>query len=177
MAMLMSNVGGSTRTPVTNITLTLDDDAASSLPLASALVSGTFKPTKRLATLQFDFPAPAPPGNSNAVAALSVFTNTEPNGTWSLFVVDDASPDSGIISGGWGLSITTTPVLLSMMQVGTNVVLSWTNAAAGYTLQTTTSLRPTPSWTNAQPAATPLTGRYFVTNSIADRTRFYRLAK
>jgi subtilisin-like proprotein convertase family protein len=176
-AMLMSNVGGSTRTPVTDVTLTLDDDAPSSLPLESALVSGTFKPTKRLATLQFDFPAHAPPGNSNAVSALSVFNNTEPNGTWSLFVVDDASPDSGVISGGWSLALTTTPVLLSILRVGTNVVLSWTNAAAAYTLQTTPSLSPPAVWTDATPPAVDVSGRLTVTNLISSGRRFYRLVR
>src|SRR4051794_11624322 len=44
-SILMAYVGGSTHTPVTNVDLTLDDDAASYLPLDSQLVSGTFKPT------------------------------------------------------------------------------------------------------------------------------------
>src|SRR2546423_1696420 len=43
-AMLMSNVGGSTPGySVTNLTLTLNDDANSALPLEAPLTSGTFK--------------------------------------------------------------------------------------------------------------------------------------
>ena len=39
-------------------------------------------------------------------ASLSVFNNTNPNGTWSLFVVDDAAQDSGTIAAGWTLEFT-----------------------------------------------------------------------
>src|SRR5258707_11652302 len=63
-AMIMSNVGGETRSPITNINLSLDDDAPTALPFQPPLVSGTFKPTKRLETLTFDFPAPVPSGSA-----------------------------------------------------------------------------------------------------------------
>jgi subtilisin-like proprotein convertase family protein len=109
VSMLMSEVGGNTRFPVSNLTLTLDDSAASSLPINSSLVSGTFQPTRQFPTLSFDFPSPAPAGSSSAPATLSVFNGTNPNGTWSLFVVDESSPDSGTISLGWSMDVTTVP--------------------------------------------------------------------
>jgi hypothetical protein len=177
-AFIMCNVGGSTPGyAVTNLTITLDDDAADPLPLEAALVSGTFKPTKRLASLLFDLPPPAPAGNSNSVATLSVFKGVDPNGTWSLFAVDDTNPDSGTISGGWSISIITTPVLLSIVHAGNNVVLSWTNAATGFTLETTPSLSSPAVWTNAIPDAIEVSGRFTVTNAISGTRRFYRLIK
>ena len=109
LSMLMSEVGGNTRTPVTDLTLTLDDLAANSLPIDSALTSGTFKPTRQNPTLSFEFPGPAPAGSSSAPAALSVFNGTDPNGTWNLFVVDESSPDSGTIARGWSMDVTTVP--------------------------------------------------------------------
>ena len=37
---------------------------------------------------------------------LSTFDRTRPNGTWSLYVVDDeANPDGGQFAGGWTLEI------------------------------------------------------------------------
>ena len=109
LSMLMSEVGGDSKFPVSDLTLTLDDLGANSLPIDSALTSGTFKPTRQFPTLSFQFPSPAPAGSSSAPAALSVFNGTNPNGTWNLFVVDESSPDSGTISRGWTMDITTVP--------------------------------------------------------------------
>jgi hypothetical protein len=102
-------VGGDSKFPVTDLTLTLDDLAANSLPIDSALTSGTFKPTRQFPTLGFQFPSPAPAGSSSAPAALSGFNGTDPNGTWNLFVVDESSPDSGTLARGWSMEITTVP--------------------------------------------------------------------
>src|SRR4029453_17769947 len=80
------------------------DGAARSLPDASSLASGTWKPSAyEPSTDAFAPPAPAAPYG----AVLSVFNGTDPNGTWSLFVRDDFSGGSGSIAGGWSLSITT----------------------------------------------------------------------
>jgi subtilisin-like proprotein convertase family protein len=177
MAMILSNVGGDVRNSVTNINLTLDDDAADYLPLDSTLVSGTFKPTKKLQTLTFSFPAPCPPGSAAAPAPLSIFNGTDPSGTWQLFVLDDAYPDAGVITGGWSLTLTTVPLVLSISDAGPNVVLSWTNAASGYNLQTTTDLTSPATWTNAVPGPVQVSGQYMVTNAASDKARFYRLAR
>lgn len=98
-ALLMSDVGGGT--DAVNATLTFDDAAA---PIGTTVVSGTFQPTNIGTGDLFPAPAPAGPyGNS----ALSVFNGVNPNGTWSLYVVDDAGIDAGSISGGWSLTFTT----------------------------------------------------------------------
>ena len=171
----MSNVGGDIRSPVTNINLVLDDDAASYLPFQPPLLSGTFKPTKRLETLTFDFPAPVPAGSAAVPAPLSVFQNTSPEGQWRLFIIDDAYPDAGSITGGWSLTISTMPVLLDIQPIGNSVILSWTNTLSGYSLQTTPDLSG--GWTNAVPAPVNSNGRFTVTNSAAGPSRFYRLIK
>jgi len=171
---LMANVGSETKTPVTNIDLTLDDEAASNLPLDSALVSGTFKPTRRLSSFTFTYPAPAPASPNGA--SLSNFTGIDPNGTWNLYVIDDASPDSGIISGGWSLTIDTTLATLAISRSGTNVVLSWTNAAVGYTLQSTSALNSN-AWSNVGVAPVIVNNLFTVTNVTTNLATFYRLAK
>jgi subtilisin-like proprotein convertase family protein len=91
-------------------TLTFDDAAAASLPDQGQITAGTYKPT--LGTAAFDescavpssFPAPAPAGPYGST--LSGFNGTDPNGTWSLYVVDDSRLDAGSIAGGWSLDIT-----------------------------------------------------------------------
>ncbi|HVG28855.1 MAG TPA: VCBS repeat-containing protein [Pyrinomonadaceae bacterium] len=107
-ALLMSDVGGFT--PVGDVTLTLDDDAATLLPDNGALGSGAFRPTDSDSDLGVDsFPPPAP-GGSPANSSLSVFNDTDPNGAWSLYVVDDFSADGGAFAGGWSLTLNASPV-------------------------------------------------------------------
>jgi len=174
MAVLMSEVGGEDKLSVTNLTLTLDDDAANPLPLDTVLTSGTFRPTERDHPLLFDFPSPVPAGNSNAPAALSVFQNTDPNGNWNLFVVDDSEGSAGSISNGWSLNITTTPVSLQIQPAdSSHVVVSWPAVITNATLQSTTNLSPA-TWQNVSNAAIIVTGKLVITNSISGR-QFYRL--
>ncbi len=97
---LWQNAGGSSA--ITGVTLTFDDAAASFLPDAGPIVSGTFKPSQYGSVATYPAPAPAGPYGT----ALSAFNGTAPNGTWSLYVFDDTAGDAGSISGGWSLSIT-----------------------------------------------------------------------
>ncbi len=98
-----------------NITWVLDDGAATLVPSTGTAVSGTFRPTN-IGTGDL-FPAPAPPApyqfpaTAGAATFASVFNGLNPNGVWSLYVVDDAGIDVGSFAGGWALTITTqTPV-------------------------------------------------------------------
>ncbi|MFT4154031.1 S8 family serine peptidase [Parafilimonas sp.] len=98
----------------TDINLVLDDDAASLMPAGSGLVSGTYKPTNYGAGDVFDSPAPEGPYENPGTAGLatlnSAFGGEDPNGTWSLYVVDDyPGLDKGNFNGGWDLTITTAP--------------------------------------------------------------------
>ena len=102
-AMVMSDVGGAL--DVSAVNLTLDDQAAAALPDTTQLASGTFQPNNIGAT-DTAFPAPAP-DITGAGTPLSVFNGTNPNGVWSLYVVDDSSSNQGSISGGWALQIST----------------------------------------------------------------------
>ncbi|MFF2290439.1 hypothetical protein [Peribacillus butanolivorans] len=54
--------------------------------MPTPIVSGTYRPTNIGVSDVLTAPAPAPPYGST----LSVFDGTNPNGTWSLFVFDDA---------------------------------------------------------------------------------------
>lgn len=100
--LILSDVGGSD--DVTNRTITLDDSAAASIPDATTLNSGTFKPTN-IGTGD-TFPAPAPPPSVSTTFA-GAFNGVSPNGTWSLYAVDDLGADIGSIGNGWSVTITT----------------------------------------------------------------------
>jgi len=97
---LMSDVGGAT--DVLNINLTLDDEAVLLLPV-TPLSTGSFRPNNVDNSDIFPGPAPAGPYGS----LLSDFDGTNPNGTWSLYVLDDFAADEGTIANGWSLDIST----------------------------------------------------------------------
>ena len=107
---LMSDVIGGT--DWTGQTYTLDDAAAAILPNSgSPPASGSFKPTNYGTGDLFPAPAPPSPYLNPATAGtdtLAAFNGQNPNGTWSLYVVDDAANDIGTFAGGWDLSITST---------------------------------------------------------------------
>jgi subtilisin-like proprotein convertase family protein len=100
-AIVMGDVGGGG--DAVNVTLLLDDDAPTPLPDGSPLVSGTFQPANYGVADSFPPPAPVPAGGS----ALSIFNGSNPNGIWSLYIVDDLGGDVGSLAGGWSLNITT----------------------------------------------------------------------
>jgi uncharacterized repeat protein (TIGR01451 family) len=99
---LMSDCGGNT--VLSGLNVTFDDSAALSLPSGGAIASTTYRPTNYDPNSDV-FPSPGP--SAPFGAALSVFRGTDPNGTWSLFVVDDLASDTGAVGGGWRLNIIT----------------------------------------------------------------------
>jgi hypothetical protein len=103
---LLSDAGG---TPdAVNVTVTFDDSGATTVPDAGPLVAGTFKPTNfGTGDTMPDLLPPYPNSSTAGTATLaSVFNGTDPNGTWSLYVVDDATTSAGNIMGGWSIDIT-----------------------------------------------------------------------
>jgi subtilisin-like proprotein convertase family protein len=178
-AVLMAEVGGQDKFSVTNLTLTLDDKAHLPLPVYTSLSSGTFQPFNAFPlfgfpTLPFDFPSPAAPGTSNSPTALSVFKGTDPNGTWSLFVLNDGTDDFGSISGGWSLNITS-GFAIEMAQAGTNVVISWPTNAQNFQLQANPNILNPNLWYTITPVRATNAGRYSITNPISSPSAFFRL--
>ena len=178
-AVLMAEVGGQDKFSVTNLTLTIDDKAHLPLPVYTSLSSGAFKPFDAfpvfgIPTLPFDFPAPAPPGTSNSPAALSVFKRTDPNGTWSLFVLSDGTDDYGSISGGWSLSITS-GFALGISLAGSNVVISWPTNTQNFQLQATPNVANPNLWYTITSVPGTNAGRYSITNPISSTAGFFRL--
>jgi subtilisin-like proprotein convertase family protein len=101
-SILMSDAGGNSS--LNNGTITFDPSATTPIPTGQ-ITSGTYKPAN-YDTSADNFPAPGP-GSSTAFSAdLNVFNGTSPNGTWNVFVVDDATADTGQIINGATLNLT-----------------------------------------------------------------------
>jgi subtilisin-like proprotein convertase family protein len=101
-AVVMGDAG--TGLDITNITVTLDDEANQILPINDQLTTGTYLPND-LNPLG-EFPSPAPTRNGDT--ALATFDGSDPNGQWQLFIADCCPPGSGSLANGWTLEITGT---------------------------------------------------------------------
>ena len=94
-------------------TVTFDQNAALVLPSSGPIVAGSYQPADYF-SLEYtnvetfsNSPVPTAPYSTN----LAVFGSVPANGTWRLYVEDESTGDSGAISNGWGLTITTiTPI-------------------------------------------------------------------
>ena len=95
---LMSDVCGATN--LSNVNLTLDDQAVNELPDSSACTSGTWQPNNvDSATDSFVVPV--------AGSALAAFNGAPATGQWGVYVRDDSTgADVGSLAG-WTLQITT----------------------------------------------------------------------
>lgn len=109
--LLMGDAGGATA--IVNQNITLDDAAASALPDSTAIVSGTYKPASYTGSDNFPAPAPAAPYNPAAPDGAGTFANTfngiPPNGTWSLYAVEDAGDAQNTTIAGWSITFTLAP--------------------------------------------------------------------
>ena len=131
-------------------TYTFKDSAATVMPAAGFPESGEFQPANYGANDPFATPAPGGPyGNAQTGGSdtfTSVFAGTAPNGTWSLYVVDDASGDIGSIDG-WSLtvaaggdpaSVTSLVSSLNPSNTGDNVTFTATATVNGSPVSTGT---------------------------------------
>jgi len=116
----MSHTGGG-GPGESNITFVLDDFGGTQVPDAN-FQSSMYKPVAIDNGITVGFPAPAPgswatPAPVGAATFGSIYNGTDPNGTWSLYVIDDDPADSGSISGGWTLTFRLKCPALTICQV------------------------------------------------------------
>ena len=157
-AILMSDAGGNNSEssgPVVNTNLTLDDQAANQLPADTALSSGTWRPVNDSDVDpqispddQWPAPAPAPSGSST----LSTFNGKNPNGTWSLYAVDDYGQAAVDINGGWCIDIIT--AVNGTTSSTTSTTLPTTTTSTTTTLPPTTTSTSTTTTTTLPPTTT-----------------------
>ncbi len=123
--LLMSHTGGGYS--VTNLTLTFADGATNVLANNALLASGTNKPTSYPGTTVFPLPAPPAPYGT----AMGGVSGGIPNGTWSLFIFDDAVGDGGMIAGGWSLDLTTATTLRPLADLAVGMTTTPTSLFVG----------------------------------------------
>jgi subtilisin-like proprotein convertase family protein len=171
---LMSDAGGSF--PVNGVTLTFAAGAPA-IPNVSQIVAGTYLPAN-YGLGPDTFPAPAPTGNHGA--SLAVFEGIDPNGTWSLYVVDDLPENDGAIAGGWSLTVQTaeeTQPALSIETVGRTARVTWTDAAVGFKLHGRDSAQEPPAWSAVTNSVAHTNGQNRVVIPLQDPQRLFRLQK
>jgi subtilisin-like proprotein convertase family protein len=119
--MLMSDACGATENGIEDFTWTFSQAAPRQMSNDSSdCEEFTYRPTNYVGG---DGPndsmtAPAPPGPYGI--SFASFNNENPNGTWKLFVRDDAPDDDGDIEGGWSIAIETGPVDMLIPGSGTS---------------------------------------------------------
>jgi len=97
--------------PVSGYTVAFDDAAASAAPDSTELTAGSYRPTNNFggyAESGDDAFAPGAPGPPRASALDAAFGGVSANGTWRLWVVDDRPDETGSISQGWSITVSTT---------------------------------------------------------------------
>lgn len=96
---LLSDVSGNLAT-ATDLVVADDGDSPSRLE-----GPGAYQPTNLNDGSSDAFPDPAP-APSNATTFADSVVGGSANGTWSLYIVDDATSDSGVLADGWCLELT-----------------------------------------------------------------------
>lgn len=109
--MLMSDAGGNA--DIVGIDLGFEDGFAA-ISDGGPLVAGIYGPTNFGASDPMPSPAPAGPYGTSLMSAFG----TSVNGTWSLYVVDDASADTGAIAGGWQIEVVPAPGAVALLGLG-----------------------------------------------------------
>lgn len=183
---LFSDVGGSNSTSAT--TVTLDDAATATLP-TTFLSSGSYKPAD-FGGVADAFFSPAPtiafPGDSAQPTGTATFTTkfagTNPNGVWSLYIMDDTTNAlSGSLASGWMLTLTTVPSL--PQPILTNAIINASNkfqfgftgvATTNYSVLVSTNLA---SWSVLGTASEISAGvfRYIDPQPPTNAVRYYRV--
>jgi uncharacterized delta-60 repeat protein len=141
-----------------NVTYTFSDTGATQLPQFPPWGPGTYRPANYIipGSGAHSFPPPGPgtaygnpgPASGGTETLLSKFGGTNPNGVWSLYIVDFNPGDVGSIAGGWTLSFVEIIPCPSPTPTATPTPTP-TPSATG----TPTTPTPTPTATIAPPAS------------------------
>ena len=122
----------------------------------------------------------------DGVASYRTNSASNPWGNYSATVVDPADPARfwaltmyASSASAWGTQISeliAAPLLLSLSRTGTNILLSWPSAAAGYQLQFKDSLS-SGNWASIPQAPVVNHNQFTVSLAASGKAQFFRLIK
>ncbi len=69
------------------------------------------------------------------------------------------------------------PPQLTIIPFGADLILTWPTNAAGFNLQSTTSLVSPPVWTTVSPDPVAINGQNTVSDALSGTCKFYRLSQ
>lgn len=99
---------------IVDTTYAFDDDAPDHLSFTGVPPSGTYKPTARDffgdVVSEFNTFDPPAPSSGYSSIGLAIFNGLEPNGLYALYVQDFFDAHTGVLAGGWTLTIITEAV-------------------------------------------------------------------
>ncbi|RZA20175.1 MAG: hypothetical protein EOP93_06645 [Lysobacteraceae bacterium] len=122
-----------------NAEITFSASATGPVSLANPVPNGTYLPTGGGSTNAYS-PAPVGPYSID----LTTLAGVAQNGSWKLFIGDHAAGDTGSLSGGWTLNITTELSVTCASEGYTGTQLTWCRniCEMGYTGSTLNTLDP-----------------------------------
>ena len=183
---LMSDAGQGFENAISGVTIRYTDSAPSPPPYIGLITTGDCQPVNysddQTQARDF-FPPPAPPATNTWPTTMSTFNNKNPNGTWSLYIVDDTPDQDGIVAGGWSLAITTsTPVndtpptvqFIAMQPNGNYRLAVRGQPGLRYSLQGSPDLR---DFSTIQTFTMPNGGIYYYEEPRAAGCKFFRASK
>jgi carboxypeptidase D len=168
--MLLGQVG---EDPITDVTMTFDDTAPTEVPEAT-IESGVYRPTD----LSEGYPLPSPAPGTPYTNTMVGFGGISPNGTWRLFISDDAAGDEGTVIRGWSLGVILVQKALKILDpkiVGGSMRFSFeTEPGRHYAIEGTDSLNGGP-WATLQVVAGDGLQKTVDISMGTTGKRFYRL--
>jgi subtilisin-like proprotein convertase family protein len=181
---LMSDAGG--EPDMTGVTIRYTDSAPSAPPINGLLTSGDCLPSNYaddLSQVRDFFLPPAPAATNTWPTNLSTFNGKNPNGVWSLYVMDDTAGDVGSIAGGWSLSITTSspvndspPILqyIGVLSNGRYRLAVRGQPGLRYTLSSSEDLR---TYSTVSTFTMPNGGVYYYEELPLNHCKFFRASR
>jgi uncharacterized repeat protein (TIGR01451 family) len=130
--LLMSDAGGGF--DLNNVTITFDDAALNPIPDGLRITNGLSYRPANYGVLVDPFPGLIPENGPWTNTSLASLNGINPNGVWSLFIVDDGSGDDGAIASGWSLNIQSSGAVIPGADLSVTVTDSPDPVALGGTV-------------------------------------------